>query len=703
MLALCMATAPAFAQPGNQGEGETIELERFTVSAATRTEKLASALPVSTTVVPEERLQTQLAVSNDIGQALAQFVPGYAPSRQKMTSNGESFRGRDPLYLLDGIPQSNPLRAGKRESHVIDPFFVEKIEVVHGSSAAQGLGATGGIINFVTRSAPDQEGVRHRFEIDGTTSTRFRKDGIGGKVGYSLAAKAGAVSGVVGATYEVRPFGYDGDGRPLGIDNVQGDTLDSEGYDLFTKLRYDFTQRHSLELMVNRFDLEQNPEWITVNGNRATGLPTSSARGIPPGLPAQNEVWSTALTYRDADLFGGELTVNAFRQDFSALYGVNDSAATRNQFRFNGVPTTDQSQVEAEKYGARVTWVETFEQLGNLGVVTGFDVISDETQQRLVLTNRSWVPKSTYVGWSPYLQLEKPFGAFTLHSGVRYELAELRVGDFRTIESAGNTFVSGGSPSFDKALFNLGGTYKLTSRVTLFGGFTQGFGMPDVGRVLRAINTPGLDVDSYIDLQPIITDNIEAGVRYYAGNWKMSWSTYQTTSKLGARLVSVPGGNLSVFRERIETYGTELHAEVSLDRAGTFGGYIALQEGKSDRNGDGRIDRRLPAVNVAPGKVSLFWTKSWTRNVSTRLQSLTLLDRDDPDDIAAGDFHGYTLVDAVVSFRLPQGEVSVGVENLADKYYITYFSQTQTGASADNTNYFAGRGRTLTLRYRLDF
>ena len=89
-----------------------LTLEELTVTAATRTEKLASALPVTTTVVPSESLERQFAISSDIGTSLAHFIPSYAPSRQKLTSNGESFRGRDPLYLIDGIPQSNPLRAG---------------------------------------------------------------------------------------------------------------------------------------------------------------------------------------------------------------------------------------------------------------------------------------------------------------------------------------------------------------------------------------------------------------------------------------------------------------------------------------------------------------------------------------------------------------------------------------------------------------
>jgi len=205
---------------------EVLSLEAFKITAATRTEKVASALPVSTTVVGPTSLDRQFAISSDMGTALAQFIPGYSPSRQKLSSAGESFRGREPLYLVDSIPQSNPLRAGKRESITVDPFFLERVEAVHGSSATQGMGATGGLINFVTRAAPASDGFSSSFETSGVTSTRFKSHGYGGKVAALASARSGAASVVAGATWEHKPFGFDGDGRPLGVDNVQGETLD---------------------------------------------------------------------------------------------------------------------------------------------------------------------------------------------------------------------------------------------------------------------------------------------------------------------------------------------------------------------------------------------------------------------------------------------------------------------------------------------
>ena len=40
------------------------------------------------------------------------------------------------------------------------------------------------------------------------------------------------------------------------------------------------------------------------------------------------------------------------------------------------------------------------------------------------------------------------------------------------------------------------------------------------------------------------------------------------------------------------------------------------------------------------------------------------------------EFDGYLLVDAAVGYRLPTGKINVGVSNLLDEDYITYYSQS---------------------------
>ncbi|MEC8925181.1 MAG: TonB-dependent receptor plug domain-containing protein, partial [Pseudomonadota bacterium] len=121
------------------GVDETIEI------TATRTKIPQSAIPATVTVIDGEQLRQQMMVAESLSDVLGKLIPAFSPSRQKLTSSGETLRGRQPLYLIDGVPQSNPLRDGSRAAYTIDPFMIERVEVIHGASAIQGLGARGGI------------------------------------------------------------------------------------------------------------------------------------------------------------------------------------------------------------------------------------------------------------------------------------------------------------------------------------------------------------------------------------------------------------------------------------------------------------------------------------------------------------------------------------------------------------------------------
>src|SRR5690606_38113948 len=71
------------------------DFDKVTVSASTsRLPDSEAALPNTITVITAEQLQEQLAVTRDLSQVLANLIPAFAPSRQKMSSFGESLRGR---------------------------------------------------------------------------------------------------------------------------------------------------------------------------------------------------------------------------------------------------------------------------------------------------------------------------------------------------------------------------------------------------------------------------------------------------------------------------------------------------------------------------------------------------------------------------------------------------------------------------------
>ena len=92
------------------------------------------------------------------------------------------------------------------------------------------------------------------------------------------------------------------------------------------------------------------------------------------------------------------------------------------------------------------------------------------------------------------------------------------------------------------------------------------------------------------------------------------------------------------------------------------------------------------------------WTAQWNGNLSSFVQVQHAISRqfDDP----AKRFKGYTLVDASLNYKLPQGTLRLAVANVFNRDYISYYSQS---ALVEPLRYFAGRGRTLTVGYSLDF
>ncbi len=157
---LCSALpASAMAQSATTAETQSADSNELNplVITATRNRSSEGKTPQKVTIITREQIEQQLAITQDPSQVLSNLIPSYSPSRQKLNNTGETFRGRSVLFMIDGVPQSNPLRDGGRDSYAIDLSMVERIEVIHGASAEHGLGATGGIINYVTKR-PDGAG-----------------------------------------------------------------------------------------------------------------------------------------------------------------------------------------------------------------------------------------------------------------------------------------------------------------------------------------------------------------------------------------------------------------------------------------------------------------------------------------------------------------------------------------------------------------
>src|SRR4026207_2343947 len=96
---------------------EAAEQEQTVIVTGTRSAKAVDKIPGAINVVSEAELERTVSLTagpHPGPAARARSVPGYPESSQAMNPIGETLRGRVPLRLFDGIPQSTPIRDGSR-------------------------------------------------------------------------------------------------------------------------------------------------------------------------------------------------------------------------------------------------------------------------------------------------------------------------------------------------------------------------------------------------------------------------------------------------------------------------------------------------------------------------------------------------------------------------------------------------------------
>lgn len=695
---------PALSLPLSSQAEEAVSLDEMTITS-TRAETKLKDSPQVVTIINREQIEQQLKISPDASQVLSNLLPSFTPARQKLSSAGETFRGRAPLFLIDGIPQSNPLRDAQRDGHTIDLSMVERIEVIHGASAIHGLGATGGIINFITRR-PTTDKLEQNMNVQVTMPTsEVGKDTLGYRTSYNLQGMKQDLEYSLGLSYERQGLFIDADGTPIAVDNTQGDIMTSRSYDLFGKLAYWFDDNQNVELQLNRYTLDGDNDYLNIPGDRSTKTAATSIPGHLPGDAPHNEVLTTGIKYENYDLAGMHFTAHAYRQEFEALFGAGIFGTFQDPTIAPDDTLYDQSQTSSVKKGAKFTLSKDDLFNDKLTLTAGMDILEDTTEQELAITNRSWVPETTFKNYAPFLQAQfKPIDSLVLNAGVRHEKAKLDVDDFHTLYStndAGGVDVEGGEPDFSETLYNAGIVVSPLSWFSVFANYSEGFGMPDVGRVLRGIGAPGQDVDDFLNLQPVLTDNREIGFRIDWQPVDFEISYYESDSDLGSRLENI-GGTYFVRREKTEINGVETTLGLQANDDHRFELSYSFIRGRYDSDDNGSIDTDLDGNNIPPNRLIASWQASWTPKLSSFIQLSHNFDRnfdEEPGDEEVS-FDSYTLVDASLAYKLPQGRLNLAVANLFNEDYFDYYSQT---ANSLDERYFKGRGRIVTLGYSLDF
>ena len=261
------------------------QLSEVIVSAG-RTRETIDEVPSSVSIVGLRTLQQNINITTNLGDILENRVSGLAPSTGLSSNFGQTLRGRSLLIMVDGVPQSTPLRNGAMDLRALDPAVIERIEVVKGATAIYGNGAAGGLINYFTRNPGTSKLLNSHTSVSTSGSLSKRSNSMGGRLSQMFYGDKGRFSYVVSGVYEQTGEQKDADGDVLPPVYGLGET---DSYNAFTKLGYEFNANHKVQATYNFYSSRQPTNYITVNGvfnTRRAPFFLERIRETPPSTKA---------------------------------------------------------------------------------------------------------------------------------------------------------------------------------------------------------------------------------------------------------------------------------------------------------------------------------------------------------------------------------------------------------------------------------
>ncbi len=702
----------------------TLEVQRVEATAAP---SIRSELAQTTQIIDTEQLQQQVQGGKSLSEALGQLVPGVDLGGQSRSNFGQNLRGRTMLVMVDGV-SLNSSRGTARQLDAIDAFNIDRIEVLSGASALYGGGATGGIVNIITKKGSDQ-GLRLGSEV-GVTSGFQGSGDHQYRLAQSISGGNDRVQARLGIALQNNGSFYDGKGNPVRTDIAQTDAQNTKSVDVLGNMQIKISPAQTLGLTAqyyrNKFDgssyLYGGPNLAGIMGGKPELL--EQRGGFFSDVMPKTERALLNADYHAAQVFGGQdFYLQGFwrqeKMDFAPFPGAVVTASRQNTDAWGFKSALAKSWGDFNlRYG--VDWDrESFD--ANAAV---FD-----TAQSLAsggMLNRQIGSTGRYPGYrvdtaAAFAQAEWKFAPqWALTGGLRYQRTDLQVDDFvgytqqlYMLLGRGSSAdaIPGGKNSYNVSLFNLGTRYQIDSSRSTWLNYAEGFELPDpakyYGQGSYVANGAHWQLASGIDpasspLKGIKTRQLEWGFKQNAGALKAQTAVFYAWSDQTLQLDNRNNNVLiNVADEKRRNFGWEGSIDYAVAKGWNVGGNALWIRSETQQNGDWA---KQSIMTASPSKVSPYvqWSPDpWTlRLQATHMFALK--------DASALKIDGFTTVDLMGSVKMPVGRVNFGVQNLLDKQYLTTWSQRAmalygVGAVSPQAFAFYGRGRTFSVNYTAEY
>lgn len=672
-----------------------MQLQEVVVSA-TRSEASIASIPGSVQVINQEQITQQTGAGRRVSDILGQLVPGISPSTGGMSNFGQTLRGRNTLVLIDGVSQ-NSTRDNFRQLNSIAPESIERIEVVSGASSVYGAGASGGIINIITKRN-NGEDLAFRSKIGLTSGNNLNKKGFAYDVFQSATGRKDALDWYVSANGVQRNDQFDGNGRRIPQDTSQGSNMDTDTYDLQGRFGYELDADKKISLSLQDYKDQQDTHYTK---NPRITSEAVAVKGLDLDDQPFTHNQAVNLNYTDKDFYGQGLQVESYWRRADALFfpdlsrgraGISDNNSVQDVYGLRAA--IESAMPDIGPATGTLVWGadynhETSTQRGDQYRVNGLSYTKTGTTFEMG-------PDITTTNKAIFGQLSYDIGDWTLRGGVRREWIDSEISDsiaYGEIVQTGNrATLPGGTLKYNDTLYNLGAVYHLSENQDVFANFSQGFSLPDIQRFLRDVNST-YDIQK-LNAQALKVNSYELGWRGNWDKWQASVTAYENTSDV-TQFYDANDRVLRLINQKERVRGAETTLTYNVTDQWSVGGTYAYAKGETNQNGKW-ID--LPATRISPAKTTAF--VGYDRgDYNLRLQGMRLANYDAAfDDNNGRDIKGYTLFDLLGSVALPVGRLEGGVYNLTNRNYQNMFAQANARAPYPNAE-----GRTFSLSYAVDW
>lgn len=714
---------------------ETTQLAPIVVTA-TRSAKSIADIAGTVYSIDQAEIEKQANAGRSTADIIGFLIPSLTPSSGTTSNYGMTMRGRAVEYMIDGVPQTGS-RDSSRQLNSISPNSIERIEVVSGASSIYGAGATGGIINIITKKGSD-DALSFESKLGVTSGDNIRSDAMAYEAFQSVAFNQGDVSGYLGASYNKRGEFQDSHGDRIGPEVAQTDRQDTETVDVNGRLSWQFTDNQKLSFGAQYYNDEQDSEYGPDYGTGLAVLfgaePTLNAvKGLDLDTQPRTKRSNFNLQYEHQDLLGHILNAEAYYRSETGRFYPSANYLAHSAIPSGGTYIVTQSETDIDVWGARLALQKAFD-LGSrslnltYGVDYDFEQGSQTAQQynlgTFMASNGLTLDPQNEYAFGPDVDTSK-FGLFlqtqfdvtdhlNLQAGIRHERIDSEVQDSipyseAMVADAIPTYtpvaLNGGTIKHDATLFNLGAVYHLTDAQQVFANFSQGSSLPDIQRMLRDVPA-NFTVNSQT-IDPIKVNNYELGWRVQAENGlNASVTTFYNDSDKSLKF-GRPNYTIEVLDTDERVYGVEGNISYRLQPNWTVGGTMAYTRGQF-KNTAGKW-QELDAIRVAPLKGTAFSEWQFNNDMSLRVQALAIggtdkakKDAEKYGSTVPAEIKGFTTMDVIANAKAGPGTVGFGVYNVWNTDYKSVYSQAVESVYGAISS-LPAQGRTYGLSYTLKY